>query len=372
LAAPETTASLDAEQVLAFRLSRAGLARREARTFAQAAACPASDFAREAALLALSARMDGVSREAYREAVDSGDLVVAHSIRGAIHAVAPGDQALWGPALIAHDDDELTAQLGEPFKRLVAEKGFVPTKALDEVAAATQDALGNGRKLDKNELHEALRERVHADLMPWCKGCGSYHVAPMLWRYGTVQAGARLDADRHYTSGTPGGKPDASEAVRRFLSVYGPAGPRDFAEWAGLSSPHARRLWDAAAGLLAEVRLGKATSWLMREDLGAIESPEAAEGIRLLPPGDPYLQKPNRALLTPERELRARLFRPVASPGAVLKDGRVAGLWRVKAKGRKAELTIEKLGRIARRDLDEEAERVAALRGASEAALVLV
>ncbi len=89
----------------------------------------------------------------------------------------------------------------------------------------------------------------------------------------------------------------------------------------------------------------------MSEDMDALESPPEAEGVRLLPPGDPYLQKPNRALLTPDAELRKRLFRPVASPGAVLRDGRLVGLWRVKAKGRKAEVTVEKLGRIARADL---------------------
>ena len=55
----------------------------------------------------------------------------------------------------------------------------------------------------------------------------------------------------------------------------------------------------------------------------------------------------------------------------MLKDGRLAGLWRVKAKGRKAEITVEKLGRLARADLEDEAQRVAELRGAAEAALVL-
>ena len=85
-----------------------------------------------------------------------------------------------------------------------------------------------------------------------------------------------------------------------------------------------------------------------REDAGELESPPAAAGIRLIPPGDPYLQKPNRPLLAPDDALRKRLFRPVASPGAVLKDGRLAGLWRAKAKGKKAEITVEKLGRLAR------------------------
>jgi hypothetical protein len=40
------------------------------------------------------------------------------------------------------------------------------------------------------------------------------------------------------------------------------------------------------------------------------------------------------------------------------------GLWRVKANGSKAEITVEQFGRVARADLEPEAERIAALRGA--------
>jgi DNA glycosylase AlkZ-like len=362
---------VDVDQVLAFRLARSGLARRDARDLAEAAACPASDFARNAALLALAARADGVTREAYDEAVDAGDLVVAYVVRGAIHALAPGDHALYGRALIARDDDELAAQLGRQVKRLAAEKGFAPTEALEEVSTATTEALANGRALDKNKLHEELRQRVSADLMPWCRGCGSHHVAPMLWRYATVKAGARLDSERRYTKGRPGRAPAASEAVRRFLRFYGPAKPSDFADWAGLAKPHAQRLWDNAADEVAEVRVGSDAAWLLSEDVGMLESPPAAEGIRLLPPGDPYLQKANRPLLAPDAQLRKRLFRPVASPGAVLRDGRLVGLWRAEAKGRKAAFTVEKLGRLRRADLEEEAQRVAHLRGAAEATVVV-
>ena len=95
-------------------------------------------------------------------------------------------------------------------------------------------------------------------------------------------------------------------------------------------------------------------------------SPPQAEGVRLLPPGDPYLQKPNRPLLAPDQKLRSRLFRPVASPGAVLRDGRLAGLWRAQAKGKKVEISVEKLVRLARKDLDDEAQRVADARGAAD------
>jgi len=362
---------MDAEQILAFRLARTGLAVRAARAPAEAAACPASDFARDAALLALAARIEGLSRGVYQDAVDAGELVVAHAVRGAIHALAPGDVALYGRALIARDDGELAAQLGQQVQRLAAEKGFAPGEALEEVATATTDALRSGHTLDKNELHAELRQRVHPDLMPWCRSCDSHHVAPMLWRYATIKAGARLDSQRRYTMGKPGRTPAAREAVRRFLGFYGPAKPGDFAEWAGLARPHAHRLWDEAAGELAEIKVGKGKAWLLSEDMSALESPPAAAGIRLIPPGDPYLQRPNRPLLAPEPELHKRLFRPVASPGAVLRDGRLTGLWRVKVKGRRADLSVETLGRLPRGIIEEEALRVAELRGAVEVAVTL-
>jgi hypothetical protein len=319
--------------------------------------------------LALAARVEDISRDAYTEAVDAGDVIVAYIMRGAIHAIAPGDLALYGRALLARDDAELAVQLGQQVQRLMAEHDLTAADALDEVAEATADALAGGRKLDKVELHAELRQRVRAELMPWCKGCKSHHVAPMLWRYATVKAGVRLDARRRYRMAKPGKAPAAREAVRRFLSFYGPAKPGDFADWAGLAKPHARRLWDEVAGDLAEVRVGKASAWVVGDDVAELESPPQAEGVRFIPPGDPYLQKPNRALLAPDAELRKRLFRPVASPGAVLKDGRLAGVWRAKAKGKQAEITVEPLGRLTRAGVEPEAERIAQLRGAAGLAL---
>jgi Winged helix DNA-binding domain len=363
---------VDAEQVLAFRLARSGLAARSARDLAEATACPVSDFARDAALLALGARMEDVSREAYAGAVDAGDLVLAHVVRGAIHAVAPGDFPLYGRALLARQDDELGVQLGRQAQRLAADSGLRPSEALEEVAAATEDALADGRPLGKDELHAELRGRVRAELLPWCRSCRSHHVAPMLWRYATVKAGARLDSERRYRLDARKRVPAARKAVLRFLGFYGPSTPGEVADWAGLARSHAERLWEEVAGELVEVRVGKRRGWLASEDVGALESPPAADGIRFLPPGDPYLQTPNRRLLAPDPELRKRLFRPVASPGAVLRDGRLVGLWRMKAKGRKAEVTVEPLRRVPRADVAAEAQRVATLRGYDEAAVAFV
>lgn len=359
---------MDAEQVLAFRFARSGLTDRSTRDLFSAPACPASDFSPGAALLALAARAEDVTREGYDSLVDDGEIVVAHVIRGAIHAVAPGDHALYGRALVARDDAELAAQMGEQVKRLAAEHGFATTEALDEVTGAIDDALKGGQALDKVALHQAMRERVREELLPWCKGCGSHHVAPMMWRFATVKAGARLDSKRRYVAGKPGRPPAAREAVRRFLHFYGPSTPAAFADWAGLAEPHAKRLWDDVAGDLADVDGHGA---LLREDVADLASPPEARGVRFLPPGDPYLQKANRPLLAPDPDLRKQLFRPVASPGAVVEDGRLVGLWRAKAKGKRSEVTVDKLARFERADVEDEAQRVARLRGAAEAVLVV-
>jgi Winged helix DNA-binding domain len=364
--------NVGAEQILAFRLHRSGLAERVDGPLAGAAACPVSDFSRGAAALALNARHATVVREGYDAAVDAGELVVAHAIRGAIHALAPDDVVLYGRALISPDDDELVAQLGEQMRREVADKDLSATAALADVAEATTDALKGGVRLGRVELHAALRERLGPELLPWCKGCQSHHVAPMLWRYATIAAGARLDSERRYRLARPGRAPAAGAAAERFLRFYGPSTPAAFADWAGLAPAQARREWEAA-GELAEVTADGRPAWVRAQDVPALEDSPGATGTRLLPPGDPYLQKPNRPLLAPDKELRRRLFRPIASPGAVLVDGRLAGLWRVKAKGRKAELSVERVGgsRIRSGELDAEAQRVAALRGAAEPVLTL-
>jgi hypothetical protein len=362
---------MKAEQVLAFRLARLGLASRGGRGLAEAAACPASAFARDADLLALLARRESLTREQYDAAIDECELALAHIVRGAIHVLSPGDVRLYGRALVGTDDREIAAQVGRPPKWLATDANIAPTDALAEVTQATSEALAGGRAMSKDELHEELRGRVRAALLPWCKGCGSHHVAPALWRYATIKAGARLDSKRRYLLAEPGRTPPPADALRRFLRFYGPATARDFAEWAGVTGSHADRIWQGLDGELTEATVGHRKAWLLHEDQAELGSPPQAEGIRLLPPGDPYLAKPNRPLLAPDAKLRKLMFRPVASPGAVLKEGGLVGLWRIKAKGKVAQISVEKLGRLARADLEPEAERVAEVRGASTAALVV-
>lgn len=363
---------MERERILAFRVARQGLAERATGGLAAGAVCPASDFTPGAALLALAARVEGVTREVYERATDAGELVVAFTLRAALHAVAPGDWAAYGRGLLAVDDDELGRQLGPQARQLIREAGISAGTALEEVAEATRRALAGGRALGKDELHEQLRQRVRPELMPWCKGCGSHHVAPMLWRYAAVRAGSRCDSERRHLLGEPGPVPEtgSAEAARRFLGFYGPSTAADFAAWTGIAPGPAKRAFAGLVEELVEVRREGKRAWLLSRDLDAAEGPAPALGVRLLPPRDPYLQQPDRETLAPDPDLRKRLFRPVANPGGVLQDGCLVGLWRMRTRGRATEFEVEELGgRCDRAAVEAEAETIAALRGRGQASV---
>ena len=362
---------VERDQVLAFRLAQQGLAERRPRSLAEAAACPASDFQRGSAMLAIAARMTEVTRERYDSATDVGEVAVGHSLRGAIHAMAAADLTLFGRALLASEPGQLLEQLGEPTKRHLAEQSIDPSDALDEVAQAAADALSERGALDRTDLHEELRSRVRAQLLPWCRGCQSHHVAPMLWRYALVKLGARRDSRRRYLLGESGPTPAPAEAARRFLRYYGPATVQDFQAWTAVGHTYARALWREIESELAEVRLDGRRAWLLVGDRDHLQSPPDARGLHLLPPGDPYLQRANRSLLVPDSELRKRAFRPVASPGVVLQDGELAGLWRARARGKYLEIEVDQLGNVDSDALEAEADRVAALREAQAALLTV-
>ena len=126
----------------------------------------------------------------------------------------------------------------------------------------------------------------------------------------------------------------------------------------GIAPSHAKALIKAVDDELVQV--GKA--YLLADDVKTFESPPPARGTRLLGPGDPLLNARDRAVLAPDEAIRKRIWRPVGSPGVVLHDGRAAGLWRSRKQGRKLTFEAEWFGEPV--DIGDEAQRLAALRGA--------
>ena len=365
-----TVPAVDADQVLAFRLARSGLAARDGRGLAAAAACPASDFARDAALLALAAR----DRRRHPRALPRGDRRRRRRRRAHRPRRDPRARARRPRALRPRADRPRRRRARPPSSAARSSgsrrrRASPRRAALDEVAAATSRRAEEG---------PGARQERAARGAPRARQRGPHALVP-----GLQEPPRRADAVALRDG--QGGRP----ARRRAPLRPGPrrAARRPRARPSGASCASTGR----PAGRLR--RLGRARQAPRPAAVGrgrgprrggrraqagccATTSPTSSRrpprpGLRLLPPGDPYLQKPNRALLAPDEELRKRLFRPVASPGAVLRDGRLAGLWRARAKGRRTELSVEKLGRLARGDLEDEAGRVAALRGSSEAVVAI-
>jgi hypothetical protein len=114
-------------------------------------------------------------------------------------------------------------------------------------------------------------------------------------------------------------------------------------------------------GELVAVGAAGGRAWVLAADAGDLEGAPArdgarvgagnlegaggddlagGEGVRLLPPNDPYLVQPDRELLVPDRARRGEIWRAAGAPGVLLVDGEVAGTWRSRKAGRRLEVAV--------------------------------
>ena len=253
---------------------------------------------------------------------------------------------------------------------MIAE-GFTVRDALDRVAAAAREGLADG-PLDRDAFHQAMRERLPDGLLPWCRGCQSHHVRPGFWRaLGPLEV-TEMPEKATWGLADPPDMPleeARAELVRRFLRVYGPATHSQLASLAQTAASHAKRLFAAIADELEPAAVEGRKGFVLAEDAARLESPPAAQGVRLLGGHDPYVAQPDREALVPDAAVRKRLFPSVGRPGAVLADGVLAGLWRGYKKGDVLEVGVEWLGDPV--DVAEEAEAIARLRGCAAARVAL-
>jgi Winged helix DNA-binding domain len=354
-------------QALAFRVSRHHLAKRLSRKkLEDAAVVGLQDTPPGTAALALAARA-----EAGPEALD--ELVLVPSIQGAPLAVAERDLAVFTAGLEPPDEEAAKALIGNAWKSL---DGISAMEALDRVSEAVRASLRDG-PLPRDDFHQALRERLPPELLWWCKGCGSHHVHPSLWRATGIR-GVLAIVGREGRSAVFGLPPKApavedpgAELARRFLQAYGPARPKLLADWAGLASSHAKALWERA-GELIPVDLEGTKAWALAGDEEALTKESQPATLRLLPNLDPLNAARDRELLVPDPELRKRIWRQLGGPGTVLAGAEVVALWRPAKKGKRLVVTVEPLTKLtaaAEEELAAEAERLAPFRGAESAQL---
>lgn len=329
------------------------------------------------AALALAARGAGPPGTDGPRADDAMALV--WSVRGAPHLHRRRDLLALAGHLWPVDDADATRRITAGPIRVGARLGLA---AFTATARALQDVVT--APLPKGEVSRQVSARVPASLTYDCRSCAARHISGGLLQQAGLAGGVEVDPDAGSTRlaplperpAVPPESGDVSALVRTYLRFLGPAGPAEVAEYLGTSTAVLRRVWP---GDLVPVRVDGTDAWHPAEHVDALLAVQVGRNgtsaVRLLPPGDPWLQARDRALVVPDAGRRSQLWRGLANPGAVLAGGEVVGWWRVRAGARsRSDVTVvpfEPLPPEVSAALPAQAERVAAARGASDVRLVV-
>jgi Winged helix DNA-binding domain len=369
---------VDRDQVVAFRLARHQLTERQTHGgLGRAAATAPQNTPPGSAPLALRARADVSAAQVDQAIATERSLLQVWSLRGAPCIVATEELPLFTTGLLPDDEASWRAAL-VGFVPVVDRLGRTASEVMELVIDATHDAL-DGVVLSKRQLGTALGHRMPEELAPWFEPDTFSAFSAILTRAasltGTVTIAPRSGAEASFVRTdqwlgrpVPNQSPSRARAalVRRYLGLYGPSTVEDFAAWAGVAEPFARRAFTAVDDPLAEVDFAGHRRVVLAQDVEALTSAAPPHGLRLLPPYEPYLQQRDRATAVPDTALHQRIWRKTGNPGVVLRDGEVAALWRQQKQGRKLMLTIEPVTTLSTRDrtlIEAEAEPLAEFRG---------
>jgi hypothetical protein len=289
----------------------------------------------------LWSRVTGLERDAVTRALERRTLVQGTLMRNTIHVVSPRDywplviaireeRRAWARRVQKQDERDLRRAAGR--LRLLLSGG---PRRQREIEAAGLWLPGIGLWTDLVRVPPSgTWERRRADLF----GLAEEWVGPQ-------PELSQLEAREHL--------------VRRYLAAFGPAPRTDIADWAGMRV-------GALAEALGRMELrrfrderGRELLDLPRAPLPAADTPAP---VRFLPTFDATLLAHARRSGVLAEQHRKRIFhvRNPQSDPTFLVDGKVTGIWRHDS-GR---IVLEPFGRLpreARRELETEGERLAAL-----------
>jgi DNA glycosylase AlkZ-like len=370
-------------QVLAFRLRRQHLVRRlgAARMADVTATCSVRNSPPGSALVALLARVNGVSEDLVSAALSDRRLVEVHGPRMVPALVRPQDVAVFTVGGIGTDDASLRETFGKVTARRLAEADITPTDALTRVVEAAHAELAGGAR-GKGDLSAAMTARLPESMSLWCERCGSRHIDEELFRLpgavGIYCIAPRSGREVWYVRvdewlgreipavGSAAARDAGRELLRRFLHCYGPATPGDFADWIRIGAADARQRFTELADDLQEVSWDGQTGSVLRDDIDELRGARPPSGVRLLPPNDPYLLARDRATLIPDPSNRKVVWPSLGAPGTLVVDCEIVATWRSQKKGTVLRVQISYFDRpIAKAAalIEQEAQLLAKLRG---------
>jgi uncharacterized protein YukE len=329
--------------------------------------CGAHAQVLSAAELSLALRIHAATRATIRHALwDDHRLIKTHGPRGTVHLLPTEDLPVWTAALSA-----IPAQ--SPFPDGVR---LTPAQA-EEVVNAIARALQHA-ELTIDELDRAIVDLVGAwagdrvmpafqELWPrWRQAVG------MAAHRGVLCFGQNRGRRVTYTNPRrwlPGFRPAPEDeaiatVITRYLYAYGPATPRQFAQWIGAPPAWGIEQFERQKQQLIEVDFEGTPAWVGRGDTKMPGAEETARSLLLLPYFDAYVVGSHpRDRLFPGHAA-ARALAPSGQAGnypVLLIDGVAAGVWHQRRSGRTIEVTVELLTRITadqRRALEIQVERI--------------
>ena len=378
--------------VIAFRLNAHHLIERldENGLLDAARRCGIQNSPPGSALLALHARVRNITQEQVREAVaEEKSLLQTWCMRGSPFYFPAADAPVFTIGVLPPTEEAMLhfiVGVGQALGKL----DISLTEAVEMTGAEIHDVL-SGRQLAINELGADLAKRIARKLPKkqrdiWEEdgpygpdqplGEGVVHFCIRILTLQRVVCFAPRTGnkapfvlvDEWLGNPIPDIDPEVARAdlLRRYLRCYGPSNRGDFAAWVGINAGDTDPWWSLIEDELTQVEFGRKL-WILTEDLDALRSAPKPKGVRLLPPRDPYTQMRDRETIV-DKKYHREVWKTVGEPGAVLANGEVTGIWRPRKSGRKLTITIKTFDSLPKRDkksLQDEAEQVAPLRGAS-------
>ncbi|WP_138758963.1 winged helix DNA-binding domain-containing protein [Modestobacter altitudinis] len=297
------------------------------------------------------------------EDADPADLALVWTIRGAPHLYRRADLPGVAAATAPFSDADAGKRIFDAARPLKA-AGIPNLSALDEVAAAMRAVVT--APTIKGEMSRQLTERLDRPYLRDCRPCNAVHVHEQTFRLAALRAGLELQPDTSppVLQPVPGltaadTVPAHLDVVRGYLRLHGPATRQQVAGYLDAPVADVAAHWPEDA---VEVTVEGQRRWVVAADVDRLHA-GPTRSTRLLGPFDPYLQTRDRSLLVSDGARAKDLWRTLGRPGAVLVDGEVAGTWRPRKRGAQLTVQVEPWSPVPRTALEEQAARLAAVRG---------
>lgn len=342
------------------------------------------------ALLALHARAHDITQERLEaDVADDKSLVQTWCMRGAPYFIPTVDASVFTTGVLpptehtmrhfilgaGPDVDQLGMSLTEAVELTGAEIGSVLSRrrlAINELGAELAQRIAHGLPKKQRDLWNEVGP--HAKGQPL--GEAVVHFCLRILALQRIVCFAPREenkapfvlTDEWLGHPIPGTDPTAARAelLRRYLHCYGPSTRADFAAWLGIQTGDTDPWWSLVEEELTAVEYG-GTAWVLADDVDALRSAPTPNGVRLLPPRDPYTQLRDRETIV-EKKYHRDVWKPVGDPGTVLGDGAIIGTWRPRKNGRKLTIAVKTFTTLPGRQktaIQDEAEQIGPLRNAS-------